>query len=207
MTVFNLQGDYFAGMENLSQWLQGSSQEGLKSDPNFHLNMPTAGNLKIHVVEAAAKGDNRIQVLVNGMEVYNQVQTNRAKNYIISVPFPAGTRTVQIKNAGDEWFQISSYEFAPANVSLLDSIGLSNNKRAYIWIYDVNSQYGKINNGTFHNEQLSVKGLNDGSYTVEVYATRGAGGIISSGSANSISGVLTYTLPDFSKDIAVKVIP
>ena len=35
---------------------------------------------------------------------------------------------------------------------------------------------------------------------------RGAGGIINSGTANSVNGQLTYTLPDFSKDIAVKVI-
>jgi hypothetical protein len=204
---FTLQGDYFSGMENLSQWLQGSSQEGLKSDPNFHLNMPTGGNLKIHVVSVSADGNNRIQVLVNGMEVYNQVQTNRAKNYIISVPFPAGTRAVQIKNAGDEWFHISSYEFAPVNVSPLDSIGLSNNKRAYFWIYDVNSQYGLTDHGTFHNEPMIVKGLDDGQYFVEIYATRGPGGVIASGTANSSSGTLTYMLPDFNKDIAVKVRP
>jgi hypothetical protein len=123
------------------------------------------------------------------------------------VPFPAGTRTVQIKNTGDEWFQISSYEFAPADVSPLDSIGLSNNKRAYIWIYDVNSQYGQREHETFHNEPMIVKGLDDGQYFVEVYATRGAGGVIASGTANSSSGILTYTLPDFTKDIAIKVRP
>jgi hypothetical protein len=112
---------------------------------------------------------------------------------------------VQIKNTGDEWYQISSYEFAPDNASSLDSIGLASNQRAYIWIYDVNSQYGMTDNGTFHNEKVSVKGLDDGQYNVEVYATRGAGGIIASGKADSESGVLTYTLPDFSKDIAIKV--
>jgi hypothetical protein len=202
-----LDGDNFAGAENLSKWLQGSSQKTIKSDPNFHLNMPTGGNLKIHVVEVARDGNNRIEVLVNGAEVYNQAQTNRAKNYIISVPFPAGTRTVQIKNTGDEWFHISSYEFAPADASPLDSIGLSSNKRAYIWIYDVDSQYGQKDHGTFHNEPMIVKGLDDGQYSVEVYATRGAGGIIASGTANSSSGTLTYTLPDFTKDIAVKVRP
>ena len=92
---------------------------------------------------------------------------------------------MQIKNTGDEWFQISSYEFAPADASPLDSIGLSNNKRAYIWIYDVNSQYGQMDSGTFHNETMIVKGLDDGQYSVEVYATRGTGGVIASGKANS----------------------
>ncbi|MGD0572413.1 MAG: DUF5060 domain-containing protein [Sedimentisphaerales bacterium] len=202
-----LEGDYFDGMDNLSKWLQGSSQEALKSDPNFHLNMPAGGNLKIHIAEAAAKGNNKIQVLVNGTVAYDKVQTNRAKNYIITVPLSAGTRTVQIKNTGDEWFRITSYVFTPADASALESIGLSNNKRAYIWIYDVNSQYGLTDSGTFHNEKMIVKGLDNGQYFVEVYATRGAGGVIASGTANSSSGTLTYTLPDFTKDIAVKVRP
>jgi len=204
---FNLDGDYFDGMENLSGWLQGSSQEKLKSDPNFYLDMPAGGSLKIHVAEVSRDGNNVIAVLANGEEIYNQKQTNRTRNYVITAPLAAGTRTVQIKNTGEEWFHISSYEFAPDNVSPLDSIGLASNKLAYIWVYDVNSQYGQTDNGTFKNVPVIVKGLDDGQYVVEVYATRGAGGIIASGKAKSEAGALTYTLPDFSKDIAVKVRP
>jgi hypothetical protein len=186
-TVFYLQGDYFPGMEHLSQWLQGSWQPTLKSDPNFHLNMPTAGSLKIHVLEVAASGTNSIRVRVNGTQVFLQTFTNGSTNFIVSVPLSAGTQAVQIENAGNDWFHISSYEFAPNNVSVLDSIGLSSNERAYIWIYDVNSQYGLTNNGTFSDEPVIVKGLDDGSYFVEVYATRGAGGVIDSGEADSVS--------------------
>ena len=207
--VFYLQGDYFPGMEHLSQWLQGSWQPALKSDPNFHLNMPTAGALKIHVLEVAASGTNRIRVRVNGAQVDLHTFTNGSTNFIYTVPYQlsAGQQAVQIENAGQDWFHISSYEFAPNNVSPLDSIGLSSNERAYIWIYDIGSQYGQIANGVFYNEPVIVKGLDDGHYAVEVYATRGAGGVINSGSADSVSGLLTYTLPDFSKDIAVKVKP
>ena len=44
--------DCFPGMEKLSKYLHGSWQASPnKSDPNFHLNMQTAGSLKIHVVE------------------------------------------------------------------------------------------------------------------------------------------------------------
>jgi len=204
---FTLQGDNFAGMEKLSKWLQGSTQQEIKSDPNFHLNTQTAGNMKIHIVSVSADGNNGIRVLVDGATAYDKVQNNRAKNYTITVPYPAGTRTVQIVNTGDEWYQISSYEFAPENASSLDSVGLVSNQRAYIWIYDVNSQYGMTDNGIFHNELISVKGLDDGQYNVEVYATRGRGGVIASGKADSKSGVLTYTLPDFSKDIAIKIRP
>jgi hypothetical protein len=206
-TVFYLQGDYFPGMEHLSRWLHGSWQSALKSDPNFHLNMPSAGALKIHVQEVAASGTNRIRVRVNGTEVFLQTFTNGSTNFIVTVSLSAGQQAVQIQNAGNDWFNISSYEFAPNNVSLLDSIGLSSSQRAYIWIYDVNSQYGLINHGTFHNEPVIVKGLEDGLYYIDIYSTRGDGGIIASDAASSVSGELTYTLPDFSKDIAVKVKP
>ncbi|MCJ7728762.1 MAG: DUF5060 domain-containing protein [Sedimentisphaerales bacterium] len=205
-TIFYLQGDYFPGMENLSKWLQGSWHSDLRSDPNFHLNMSTAGSLKIHVQEASPWADfQSLRVLVNGGQVFSQSYPGGSTNFIITVPLSAGQQSVQIQNTGLDWFNISSYEFAPNNVSPLDSIGLSSNKRAYIWIYDVNSQYGLTNNGTFHNEPVIAKGLDDGSYIVEVYATRGAGGIVASGTADSVAGQLTYTLPDFSKDIAVKV--
>jgi len=204
-TVFYLQGNYFPGMGNLSRWLQGSWQPALKSDPNFHLTMPTAGALKIHVQEVAASGTNRIRVRVNGTSVYYDTFTNGSTNFIVSVALSAGQQAVKIENAGDDWFNISGYEFTPNNVSLLGSMGLAGKQRGYFWIYDTNSQYGLINNGTFHNESVIAEGLDDGSYVVEVYATRGSGGIIASGYADSVSGQLTYTLPDFTKDIAVKV--
>jgi hypothetical protein len=64
---FYLQVDYFPGMENLSQWLQGSWHSDLKSDPNFHLTMAAAGNLKIHVQEASPWADTQsLRVRVNG---------------------------------------------------------------------------------------------------------------------------------------------
>jgi hypothetical protein len=204
--VFYLQGNYFPGMGNLSRWLHGNWQTALKSDPNFNLNMPTAGSLKIHVQEVSGYGTNRIRVRVNGAEVYYNTFTNGSTNFIVSVALSAEQQSVKIENAGDDWFNITGYEFSPNNVSPLGSMGLAGKQRGYFWIYDTNSQYGFINNGTFHNEPVIAKGLNDGLYDVDVYATRGAGGIINSGTANSVSGQLTYTLPDFSKDIAVKVI-
>jgi hypothetical protein len=202
---FYLQGDYFPGMQDLSQWLHGSWKSAYKSDPNFHLTMPTAGNLRIHVQEVAASGTNTIRVLRNGTQIFQQTLTNGSTNFVVSVALPAGEQAVQIKNAGQDWVHVSGYEFAPANVSPLDSMGLVSGSRAYIWIYDVNSQYGLINHGVFHNEPVIVKGLDDGRYAVQIYATRGTGGVIESGIADSVAGELVYMLPDFSKDIAVKV--
>ncbi len=205
--VFYLQGDYFPGMDKLSQYLQGIWEDWrhLRSDPNFHLTMPTDGYFKIHVA-GDANSTNSLQVLVNGVVVFSHSYPALVPSFIITVPLSAGPQTVQVKNTGNDWFLITGYEFAPNNVSPLGSMGLVGKQRGYFWIYDTNSQYGLVNNGTFHNEPVIAQGLDDGLYNVYVYATWGAGGIINSGTANSVNGQLTYTLPDFSKDIAVKVI-
>jgi hypothetical protein len=205
--VFYLDVDYFPGMEKLSRILHGTTKDqyGVRSDPNFHLNMPVSGALKIHVQSTANWCQNSLRVLRNGSQIFSGTYPANSSNFTISVSLPAGQQSVHIENTGLDWFNISGYEFTPNNVSLLGSMGLVGKQRGYFWIYDTNSQYGLINNGTFHNELVIAKGLDDGTYIVEVYATRGSGGIIASGYANSVSGQLTYTLPDFTKDIAVKV--
>ena len=146
-------------------------------------------------------------MLVDSVEEFSSSYANGSSDFIITVPLLAGSQAVQIENTGQDWFNISSYDFAPENEALLDSIGLSNNERAYIWIYDTGSQFGQTANGTFSSESVIVKGLDDGSYNIQIYATRQSGGVIEYGQADSISGELTYTLPDFNKDIAVKVRP
>ncbi len=206
-TVFYLQGNYFPGMGNLSRYLHGTSKDqyGVRSDPNFHLNMPSSGALKIHVQSTANWTANSLRVLVNGNQIFSGTYPADSNNFIISVPLSAGQQSVKIENTGLDWFNITGYEFTPSNVSPLGSMGLVGKQRGYFWIYDTNSQYGLIDNGTFHNESVIAKGLDDGTYIVDVYSTWGTGGIIASGYANSVSGQLTYTLPDFTKDIAVKV--
>ncbi|MBN1766004.1 MAG: hypothetical protein JW860_12150, partial [Sedimentisphaerales bacterium] len=150
-------------------------------------------------------GNNSLRVLVDSMEVFSSSCPNGAEKVIIEVPLSAGQQSLQIENTGQDWFLIGYYEFVPEDASVLDSVGLSNNERAFVWIYDRGSQYGYTDHGTFSSEEVIVKGLDDGSYLVRVYATRGSGGVIDYGMADSVAGELTYTLPDFSKDIAVKV--
>jgi hypothetical protein len=202
--IFYLDVDYFPGMEKLSQWLHGTTKDylGVRSDPNFHLTMPIAGSLRIHVSDTADWCSNSLRVRVNGVQIFSGTYPADANNFVITVPLSAGQQSVHIENTGLDWFNINDYEFT---TTMLGSIGLAGKQRGYYWIYDSDSQYGLINNGTFHNEQVVAKGLSDGLYDVDVYNTRSSGGVINSGTANSVAGQLTYTLPDFTKDIAVKV--
>ena len=146
-----------------------------------------------------------MRVLVDSTQVFSSSYTAGASNFTINVPIPSGDIAVQIENTGQDWFNIVSYEFAPGTTSLLSSVGLQKEDRALIWIYDVNSQYGGTPSGTFSAEPLYVYDLADGMYDVDFYATRGAGGISQNQRIESLAGLLSCTIPDFTQDIAIKV--
>lgn len=89
----------------------------------------------------------------------------------------------------------------------LQFIGLSGTDHAYIWVYDVGSRKGQTDHGVFTDVNLVLKGLDNGSYVIDFYETRGTGGVVGSNNARSENGSLVIALPQFTKDIAVKVKP
>jgi hypothetical protein len=210
-TVFNIRADgTVPGVGNLSQWLHGSTKSDYRSDPAFNLEMSQDGSLKIHVQSTADWCENSLRVLVDSHEIFSSSYPAGFGNFVIEVPIPAGQHTVQIENTGRDWFNISNYEFKEnndGNEGYLRFLGLSGPDHAYIWIYDIGSQKGETPYGTFHDISLTLKGLRDDLYTIEAYETRVDGGIIDTYQADCQDNELTINLPDFSKDIAVKVRP
>ncbi len=206
-TVFTLVNGRFPGLEKLSQWLHGSYHSTVRPDPTFNLTMPEAGSFVIRVAQVSPYGTNSLKILVDDKQVLASNYTGGAVNFDISVPLSAGAHKVQVKNTGQDWFLIGSYEFVPNNIRPIDSIGMIGTNRAWLWIFDTASQLGMTANPPFENETITVRGLADGRYFVDSYATRPPGGKIDSVEANSAGGILTAVLPDFSRDIAVKIVP
>lgn len=207
-TVFHLSGNTFPGMEYLNKFLHGSWQPIRKSDPTFHLTMAESGSLVLHIARVADSGTNALRILVDSIQVLYSVYPNSSTNLDVTVPLEAGSHVVQVINAGNDWFEIPVYEFRPDGEYLLNSIGLSGTDRAYYWIYDVDSEYGQTANGIFADQPAFAKGLDDGTYEISFHPTRpGGGGGVQTTHAQSSGGVLTFTLPAFEKDIAVKVKP
>jgi hypothetical protein len=205
--VFTLVNGRFGGLEKLSQWLHGSSKSTYRSDPTFNLTMSEQGSFVIRVAQVSNWGPNRIVVTIDGKAGQEVTYANGSVNFDISVPLSAGLHKVQVKNTGQDWFLIGSYQFVPAIIRPIDSIGLIGADRAWLWIFDTGSQLGATANPPFANETITVRGLVDGRYVVESYATRPPGGKIDSVEASSSGGILTAELPTFSRDIAVKIIP
>ncbi|MFH1371054.1 MAG: DUF5060 domain-containing protein [Planctomycetota bacterium] len=209
--VFTIQPDgTVPGIENLSRFLQGTWKEELRSDPSFNINMGNSSVLRILVEKVSNSGNISLRVLEDGEQIFSSTYANGSTNFIIEVPITAGQHTVQIENTGQDWFKISSYEFkedSGGEQGYLGFVGLSGDDHAYIWIYDVGSQWGRTPYGTFYDVNFILNGLSDGYYTVETYETRGNGGIVDINEAYCGNNELIIELPDFEKDIAVKVKP
>lgn len=206
-TEFLYDGEQFAGVQNLCQYLHGSSKPSYISNPVFHLMMPTDGSLIIHVNSVSGWGKNSLKVMVNGVQVFSSSYVNGSSNFEITVPLSAGQQAVQIVNTGQDWFHIASYEFRPAVIPVINSIGLMDSRRAYLWIYDIDHQYGKIGNGLISGQVITVPGLADGRYVVSVWDTANAGGVICREFAESTNHLMQYTLPAFTGDAALKIKP
>ncbi len=207
-TQFMVQPDgTVAGAEYLSRWLHGSSKNDLRSDPTFNINLSEGDVLRIHVQEVSAWGKNSLRVLVDSREVFASSYANGSASFVIEIPIPAGQQAVQIENTGQDWFNIAGYEFVNTAEGCLEVIGLSGTDHAYLWIHDVGSRFGSTEHGTFSGVSVILLGLDDGLYIVECHETRGPGGIIQTNNIPSVAGKLLFALPDFNKDIAVKVKP
>ena len=99
----------------------------------------------------------------------------------------------------------AEHEQGAGDQGYLRFLGLAGDDHAYIWVYDVGSQKGETPYGIFYDVNFILNGLDDGYYTIDAYATRGSGGIIDSNEAYCANNELIIELPDFEKDIAVKV--
>lgn len=197
--------DRFTGMAFLSIYLHAPWSQ-YKSNPYFHVEMPGDGNFILHVRNVSNNPNNRIEIAIDQTSVYNQTQPQAGQNYEINIPITAGPHIVQIVNQGQDWVEIRKYEFRPDTASyVVDSLGLVDARKAYAWIYDIDSQEFRTHHGIITGQTLTVNGLEDGWYNVDFYLTLAPGGIAVGTSAPSIGSVLTCPVPAFERAVAVKI--
>lgn len=199
-----LQTGIVPGLANLSTWLHGTFQSALRSDPEFTGTFHSGGQFSVRIQEVSGAGNNSIQLLVDGVPMVTQSLTNGATNVNVPVAVPVGTHTVKVRNNGQDWLRIASFTATNIDGTLVDSIGQVGDAQAWIWFFDVGSQYRQTANGLLQGQIAHVAVPTDGAWLVEFHATRGAGGLLSSTMATAAGGTLSFTLPDFTEDIAVK---
>jgi len=94
----------------------------------------------------------------------------------------------------------------------LSAVAWGYSQRALIYINDTANNYGGSEPGnlvarSFPATTLTVAGLVDGAHAVEIWGTRGAGGLLQTLAAQSLGGSLSVQLPTIDRDMFVKVYP
>ena len=186
-------------------WLHGSSKGAYRSDPVFFSNSDAPRILRVHIDEVSRQGDNSICILLDGAPAAGFALPGGAAHSALEAAIPAGTHEVQVRNMGDDWLRIENYAFGGPDLNVLRAIGLAAKAAAYLWIYDGESRYGQTSSGQITNAEFSLFDLDPGDYRIEYHRTRAPGGILHTEECSTSDGILIGHIPDFTKDVAVKV--
>jgi len=198
--------DTVPGIEYLSIWLHGTGHENLRSDPIFTVTLSEPGNFSISVEEVSPYSA-AIAITVDGNPVFSESYSGAETNFTITVPLNAGVHLVQVLNTGNDYFKISSYNFEGLSIPIVATVAQASSNHAYIWAYDRGSQYHMNDHGVISGAMVKVSDLNSGTYQIEFWQTRQTGGLISTVQQATNGNTLTVILPDFEKDIAIKIKP
>lgn len=103
---------------------------------------------------------------------------------------------------GEDWGArgLRLSDFSVTGPSGIQTYGIQSPWRAYVWIRQTSG-------GGVTGLRLPGLRVHDGEYDVEFWSTTGAGGRIASARQQTSGGALDIAVPDFTGDIAVKVLP
>ena len=192
------------GIEDLSIWLHGSGHETLRADPRFTMTVAQPGTFSISVNEVSPFSG-AIKIRVDGDTVFRNSYRGGEKDFLISVPLDPGKHVVEVLNTGNDFFKLNWFKFEGLALPSVAALAQVGSNHAFIWIYDRGNQYHFHDNGLISDVTLKLPGLPNGNYFIEYWKTRHSGGLVDTVKAQSIDNKLEIPLPDFNKDIAVKV--
>ncbi len=201
-------GTLTPGPDQLGQYLFGSVYNPQNHNPpTFSVTFPLSGQFQVSTGSSIGTSP-QINIYVDGVSQLNQSATI---NTTYSVNITAGVHTIKVDNLGTDWTTISNYTFtnigSPITSYVLKS---SDTYKAAGWLLNskYNWQYLQTNGvppPVISGSNLSITGMNNGSYTITYYSTT-TGTQVSSSSAVVSIGILTFPLPDIGWDIAFTVI-
>ncbi len=221
-------GDLSGGVVN--KYLHGTQKKEFKIEPIFHADYPTDGKFILHI-DMVSQGANLI-IYVDGNEAFSKAlpagpgegpwkRSLYRKDYKIyqcvydttfEIDVPKGEHVIQLSNTGMDWISLrkiilTNYKISAfANVRLLglligDEMLFWIQNKAYNWKDVKRGLQPKIINGA----SFTVKNAEDGMYEVEWWDTF-KGEAFSYEKIAAKNKELEVSLPDFSKDIACKII-
>lgn len=200
---------------NLCQFIYGSqANTQYRKPPTFHVNYAQAGNFVV-VTGAQVSTASMVSIYLDGNLVLNQAAQTTSP---YSIAIPAGSHTIKVDNLGGDWAMVSRYMFlnaiGPLNTYVLKSAD-STKAAGYVLNSRYNWQYFQDHGDTappaVSGFNLSVPGLQNGTYTVNFYscapaATHTVAQPSSTATASVTNGTLTFDLPTVAWDVAFKAV-
>ncbi|HRU38996.1 MAG TPA: cellulase family glycosylhydrolase, partial [Candidatus Goldiibacteriota bacterium] len=208
--------------ESFYGFIFGSAKPEMKNDPVIAVKNVSPVTLVIKVKRVS--DDNSLDVRVNGTLVMSEKMSAAAEKTAKYLPewgiyqadtdreyrvqIAPGDNEITISNGGNDWFLIGSVVIEGLLDPRLSGVfvsGIQGTEGAYLWLKAPDYGWKKGSGSPVRGAYIEIPGLNPGRYIVSFYETDT--GSILSGFESIIENemALTLDLPEFSRDLAIKV--
>ena len=223
--VINKAGDGEDGAR--SGYVFGSAKAEFRTPFTVKVNVGEGAKLVMHLNSVANAPV--IAVRQNGKDIFRRAlenkdggfERNNEYNENIEVPLQAGASTIQIGNAGEDWYFLDwiridgALQSGGATAPIeLDSVPLehylmSDGQTRLLWLVDSRYSWPRARTQeaeALEGATLTLQGWPDGAYDVEWWNTR-EGKALGKARATVKSGTLELPVVAFSGDVAAKLMP
>ncbi len=192
-----------AAFSRYPRFFQGQNHREMNPKPLvLHLNAPSAGELKIRLVQIAKAGAN-VRVTVAGKATdfaFPATPDDLSEAKTLSVPLGAGAQTVSIENTGQDWVVLRDIS-VPGAAMLLEGFAKATPTCAMAWFYH-HANIEARDPQTQSSGTAKIAAMQPGNYSVTWWDTV-AGKPLKTEAARADETGLTLRIPSISRDIAV----
>jgi hypothetical protein len=158
------------GIEDLSQYLQGSDKADMGREAVFQMDFPKSLTFRVLIGDVSTFNPGILQIFVDDAADPAINQTAR-KGLLAAVTVPPGSHTVRVYNAGVDWFTVRFFQFEGVAIPAARGFGLSDGTAAYVWIQDRNQQAGGAAGATLSGVHAVLTGMKTAVYRAEFWDT------------------------------------
>lgn len=222
------------GQNNLIGYLYAPSKTDLRSVQELNLNLPRPGKLRLHIGTVSAPSELRVQIdgkpiasfpfdpTPVGKGTYKETKLLEEYNIyqahfdtVREVALPVGKHKVTIENTTGDWIGIRSYEIAgvyETRYTPLKSYALQDKTtgETLVWLQDPASNWASDHEGVplapWKGIRLSIPVPKAGTYQLQWWDTRTGKILKTTPAKTKDSPQLNVIIPDFKRDIALRLI-
>lgn len=206
----------------LGSFVHGSSHSNLRRPLIIHAHFARGAQLTLRLNSVSTGAV--LQVLVDGAIVLQRDLPDRDGQTVVNdeygeeivVPIPSGTRRVEVRNSGADWFYLDWVRLTRLETSIpppggMPLHGVGSRSGNEVWLYLIDVRYHFPSSATEAPLTLSggsvvLHDLPDGTYTA-TWTSPVDGSVVGQTTATSTAGRLELIAPDFRIDLALWLAP